>query len=436
MNNIKAFATHQSFITNTPGQVSVIGELSPQSRTFSREVGVYSVSNSPVVINTFLCVKDGGKVSLQPDAVTHMVNIINAIFQLTISSALQPQPSDIAKKLTTDFGNVASNIQMGEIVTDGTHYVPEWIQWQCTASNSLDINNTIKIWLADASFQKEYDEYEIVIVPPISNIDDFFGVYASVKELMAAVTLPVMMQKINAAKNGQPESYIQTSMFSWYDPLNKNNTIPTPWTAIVYGASGINIDAINDAFKDYILSNSTHTQADWIKIMPDIFKRTEFTFIPFWYNRAVQAVSGLSTPLYSPVVTVSNAMAFLHQVVTGYPDAHINTNAQVLSNPYKSVTLGSVSSPDNRNNWMKITDVYPDYLSIMSGTDFGRMSRKTQNMAVVLNTLVQLAETADQYSTLPSGYSRVRRNNLLYLTATVDDINFLVAAKSTLPAPI
>ena len=68
------------------------------------------------------------------------------------------------------------NFNFGRFVDNDQLAMPEWISW---TSLSFD-NTTIKIWLSDESFKAQYDDFDITIIPPIPNMDDFFKNYSTV----------------------------------------------------------------------------------------------------------------------------------------------------------------------------------------------------------------------------------------------------------------
>jgi hypothetical protein len=307
--------------------------------------------------------------------------------------------------------------------------MPEWVSWTDLANPG----SFIRIWFADASFQSEYDEFTILVVPPITPLDDFFKAAANVQAEVNAVTQAQLFQNIQAAKNGDPESTIISMSYNWNDPNNPTNLIPTNWTIILYGMAGDNVDSISDALEAYILANSSHTRDDWVKIFPDIFKRTEFTLVPNWKNVAIAgraSGSNDASAVYSPVANLTAALALLPQFAS-YPTAHINAHGTIMAHPYKSLQVLAIGSDQNRQNKFELTDVFPDMIAVSStSTDFARMSQYTQTFLQKLAVMIATAETMTQYSSIPLGYTKLMRNGILYIVYNYDTIDYLVAAKS------
>jgi hypothetical protein len=431
MYTLKGFATHGLFANNTPGTTNAIGEISTFSRTYSQEVGEYvdQTNASNLTLLSFLSATDGTAQVVESGLATRVLQICAWFYNQTLQNAGQLYADQLLAGALTQFQTVANTFQSGAMVTDGTHWVPEWVSW-------TDLQNPgsfIRIWLADASFQSQYDEFTIVIVPPITPLDDFFKAASSVLAEVNAVTLPQLMLNINTAKNGHPESDIITMVYDWNDPNNSANLIPTNWTIILYGMAGDNVDSISDALEAYILANSSHSRSDWVEIFPDIFKRTEFTMVPLWQNVAIAGrASGSSdaSAVYSPIANLTAALALLPQFAS-YPSAHINAHGTVMGHPYKSLQVGVIGSDQNRNSWFELTQVFPDLINVSStSTDFARMSQATQTFLQALAVMIQTAETMTQYSSIPLGYTKLIRNSVLYIVYNYETIDFLVAAKS------
>ena len=84
---LKAFAPHSSFVNNTKGVVSKIGEISTQSLTSAREKGLYrSDISSEISLITFTAILDGSPVPLTTAISDHVIKICKFIYDKTIST--------------------------------------------------------------------------------------------------------------------------------------------------------------------------------------------------------------------------------------------------------------------------------------------------------------------------------------------------------------
>lgn len=440
---LKGFIENNDFLDATPGAVSTIGELSTQSSTYStNKANYFQESTAPDLSLISFTSNDSstGNVQVPQNLVTQVLSVAAWIYAQTQAT---PNPGKIAAATITSgllaqFETGAQNFTCGTMVTDGTYWVPEWVQWENTTDStygSIATGNTniIKIWLVDASFRTEYDGYQIVVIPPITPLDNFFTTSANVLALIDAVTYVDTINAIQSAKNNNPETVIVGETYDYVDPTNATNLIPTNWTLLIYGPAGNNIDAIQNALINYILANSSHTQAEWTNILPSLFKQTEFTLIPMWDQYAIPNRNQV-TGIYSPQANASRALSMMTSVAQAYPAAHIASNTVVQSFPYNCVPLVSCGSPNNSGNNFQLEDVYLDLLSVPStNVNFSKMSQATQTFFLMIDQMLIAAETLTEFGNVPVGMSTLTRDGIFYLVSTLNNINYLMVCKSNFP---
>jgi hypothetical protein len=440
---LKGFINNNTFLDAAPGATSTIGELSTQSSTFSTTKAEYfneSVAPDLTFVSFTSNDSANGNVAVPSNLAAQVLQIAAWVYAQTQAV---PNPGEIAQAtilagLLNQFQTSAQNFTAGNMVTDGTYWVPEWIQWENTTDptyGSIATGNTnlVKIWFVDNSFQEEYDQYQIVVVPPMATLNNFFTPSANVQALLDAQTFVDTMTAIQTARAGNPETIIVGETYDYVDPTNANNLIPTNWTVLIYGPAGNNIDSITTAIINYILANSTYTQAQWTAILPSLFKQTEFTLIPMWDQYAIPNRSTING-IYSPIANPSRALSMMASVAQSYPSAHINSNTCVQTYPYKCVPVISCGSPNNANDAFQLEDVFPDLLAVSSqSTDFSRMATTTQQFFLLLGNMLIAAETLTQYGNVPAGMSVLTRNGIFYLVVTFNNINYLMVCKSNFP---
>lgn len=426
MHILKGFATHSRFTDNTVLTVNEIGELSTYSTTFAKDKGFYtrSVSN-PVTVVSFLNKQDGVEVTLAPNIRDHVLSVVEEVYQNTVVKAGVIYADELLATLLTKFQAEASTFRCGPIVNDGTFYIPSWVSWKPNFAES-----DIKIWFSDEAFKAEYDEFIIKVIPPIPNLNDFFKKASVVKELVEARDNATLMDSVQDAKNGFPETRIRSDLYDYVNPLDANIKIKTTWTVLIYGDAGNNIDSIKDSLMDYILSNSTYPREEWVKIFPDIFKRTEFIILPQWNKYAIEPRS-VEAGIYSAFISNTDSLNALALAASAYPRAHINQYALSLTHQYKSLALSVVGSNENRDNLFALNQVFPDYINVSSTSlDFNRMSKDTRDFSELLLELIMVAEDMTEYSVIPRIMTKVKRNNKLYIVMSFKNIHYLVYAKS------
>lgn len=429
---IKAFGTHSAFADNAVGVINPIGEISTYSLTFSKEKGIYGREANPdISLISFLVENNGVPQPIDPTTRDHVLTVVQWVFDKSINTSGEIFADEFLVDIITAFTASAQDFKCGDIVNDGTYYIPEWVSWKL--KNNSD--SFIRIWFSDPSFRAKYDEYEIVVVPPLANIDDFFKVGSEVEALVKSRTMPETIELIQAARAGHPETILRGDTYKYLDPLNAARKLDTLWTTLIYGPMGDNIDSIKDALIEYILANSTHTRAEWTALFPDIFKRTEFILTPGWGKYAIPNRTN-SAGIYSAMTNLTEVNALIKQYAPDYSPAHINTYGSVMGHPYKSLSIASIGSVENRDNLYSLRDVYPDFIMVSTTSqDFNRMSEDTRTFAAGLFDMLIAAETMGEFTDIPQGMTRVKRNGLLYLVKSFNNIHFLVTGKVNFPDP-
>jgi hypothetical protein len=429
----KSFAENTTFRSNAPGVVAKLGELSDDSSTFSREKGVYANKEvAPnMVLTSFISKADNTNIQMPVGILDATLQICQFVYQQTLNGQIDILATVLLENLLTQFTGTASDFDCGNMISDGIHTLPQWVSWKCL-SDATQPENFNKVWFVDTAFNQQYDDGQIVVVPPIDVLDNFFKPGSDVETMIRALTSTMQMERVQAAKVGHPETIIRTLTFNYVDPINSAHTVSTDWVVLIHGRAMDNVDSQKDALQAAILANSTHTRDDWVKIFPDIFKRTEFILYPLWDQYAIPN-RVLDTGIYSNQVRVATAVALMKDFATQYPGAHIDSYTSMMSHPYRSLAVLSIGSNDNRNAQYMLSDIFPDLIAVTStSSDFNRMSQKTQDWASILANMLVTAEKMTEFTVVPIGMMKVKRDGKLYLTATYDNINYLMVAKSNL----
>lgn len=423
---LKGFVELAGFASNVPGKVSLIGELSSISSTYSKEKGFYSDVNYPDLNLVSFSSKDNEVLIEIPAATkTSVFKVLGWIYSQMVSTANLEDRTGFLNFMIDTFASEIEEVACGQIVSENGIHAPDWISWKLIGSDSY-----IRIWFSDPSFQLQFDEYEITVVPPINNLDNFFRAGNEVEALMNAVNVGTMVDRLQVAKNNFPETIILVESYNYIDPANSGHKVPTRWGVLIYGAAGNNTDSIKDALIKFILANTTHTRAEWTEILPDLFKRTEFILTPVWDQYAIPN-RVLESGIYSPILPISKALSIAKQTAVDYPAAHVERYLTILGHPYKSLVMTVLGGPENREGKFLITDFYPDIISVSStGTDFNRLAPATQELLNILAEMIVQAETVSRYTVLPFGMTRLIRNDILYVVKTLNNVQFLIVAKN------
>ena len=431
MYNIKGFLSITPFCKNTPGLVSPLGELTPQSLTYAKDVGIYGKkTNTDVVFYSFSSVDDTGAIIIPTTFADHITTIGQWVAAYSVFGGFRNDAVAAIRDIST------TNPSMGEVEVgamihkvDGATdiWMPEWISWKFLTPGTA---NRIKIWLSDNSFQNQYDLYKIEIVPPVVNIDDLFDDRLRVQALLDAQTVPVLMDRINAKASEKPYTALRSETFDWVEPGVEASKIGLSWTTLIYGEAGNNIDAVKDALIAFILANSTHTRDEWAALLPDLFKATEFIITPFWDEYSVPNKT-LQAGVYSPTVDYKRALVVAKLTAPGYTPLHVETKLAISAAVYKSLCMAVVGGPENRGGINTFKGILPDYMAVpTTNMDFDRMAPTTQEWVMMLTRMLIAAESLTEFSDVPAGLTRMKRDGVLYVVTNYKKIQWLVVAKS------
>lgn len=429
MNIIKGFALNRTFIDNTPGVVAGIGELSTMGFTFSKEPRIYSSATyATISLVHFPSINsDVGYTAPIPDAQKdHILKVINAVYtRASLGNTVIP-PGVFVEYLINQMGNELADITTGGTIISGTRSIIEWVQWRNTTITDQNVN---KVWFVNDSFVGQFDEGEVEVVLPFDDPDRFFGQPADVKDLLTNLTYSEEMQRIQAARNETSETTLWGQTFDYINPVNTNDKTPAKFTALLYGSSVNNIDIIKEAIVNKLLTGSAYTRDQWKNILPEIFRRSEFMLFPDWNKMAIEHVVGSVNGIYSPVVDLTTIINRLITNAFEYDEAHIRLNAQAFTFPYMSVSISCIGHIENREDKVKITDWFPDYFMTNStSADFSRMTPLTQEWVLTLAAMMPIARDMTNSSSIPLGYSRVIRGNVMFLSKNLNNMQYLLAS--------
>ena len=421
---VKGFATHSNFANNKPNVVNSFGELSTHALTYETDKGIYhSKDDDKITLYTFKTLNNNEYEELSADWLDHISTIVNFIYTKTLS-AKEIWRDELLTELIEKFSDIGNSFYCGEIAKDNNYYCPEWVSWKRN-----DFESSIRIWFSDKSFLKRYDETTLVVVPALENVDDFFKSKKEVSELLSKQTPSVYAERVEKTRNNKPCTVTRVFEATWHDKRNFSDTLPTVWTVLIYGIKGNNIDSIKDAIIEHILNNSSHDRDEWKEVFPDIFKRTEFIFIPRWDKFAIPNRTTMKG-IYSPVVHVNEVLEYAKPYLDKYREQWISQYISVFPHIYRSISMLVCGNEENRDSLYRITDVYPDYIAENSTSqDFNRMTEETRDWSEKITNMVIVAEHMDLYSDIPDNTNRLIRNGKLFLSQSIDNIQYLVAAK-------
>lgn len=450
--SLKGFISYGALANNQPGVISPIGELSLRSGTFAKDRKNYvattatSPSTSAELIVFSSRGADGDYVA-PPSQVTGMtLQLATWAYEQMVNGTFTNSSDSFRVPLMAQFNDVVEDVSLGAMVTDGQNWLPASITFFIKPSAIFDNNPPegmegirVRVWFSDENFRQQYDEFNVSFIGPLDNLDDLFLSPWVVAERLQRRTPPELGVLIQEAAGNSPYTTMRSFNFRYHSPTTLGETHPAYWTFVIWSDFGDNVDTLKRELSSWIIANSTHTREEWAVLFPDIFSSTEFILTPLWNQTAIPNLT-LDHAMYSPTVTMSEAVTYVRATAagTGYNDAHVDAHASFLSMPYKSVACLAVGGPENRNAQYKLHQVVPDYLAVpTSSIDFDRMSERTRFWCMRVFAMLSVAESMTEFSDIPPGLSRLKRVNangdeILYVVATIDEIQYLVVAKQTL----
>lgn len=428
MKQVQGFVTKARHINNQAGQVAEFFELSPIGLTYSRNRGEYQHTNYPnFTLHTFV---GRDTTTQEPYLLTSMDTA--AVFALVNSMVTYLQGLPVPKSyayftqyMLANYHESIKAFEYGQMHEGSDMVLPEWISF----TTLWDVE--FKLWLVNDAFVNQFAYYEIVVCPPIPDVDAFFLNYAETATRLKAITPAALMDTIQEKKGQLPETVTRILNFPYYNRNNLNQFTESHWGVLIYGAAGDNVDAIKAAITEYLVEESTHPQTDWTVLLPGIFKRTEFLFFPRWDQIAVPNLSALSA-LYKSVL---EPMEVLDYVQRNHPDnlsaTEVANRTALMPFDYKALMVAVVTGETNDADKRKLENFFKDYLPLStSELDFNRMQIQTREWVVRMVALLSLAETATEYSTIPQPFRRTQRGNQLFLSFQQDNVNYLVSART------
>ncbi len=431
---LKGFMVYSALADNTVGVIAPLGELSTDSLTFAKEKGQYKSSQYPDgVLYSFESRESSvGLVPVPQQQSDYALAVGQWVFEAGISGELDGSRTSCLQAFTAEFSTDLENFEVGEMITNGDIWMPSWVSYRIQGTDSY-----VKLWFADEAFSGQYDGFELEIIPPVENLDDLFGTRAQVQALLAQRTIRDLIQITEQERQEHPYTVLRTDEFAWVDRFDTGDPkweTPTYWTVLIYGRIANNIDTIREQLVKWILENSEKTRDEWIEVLPELFAATEFIITPMWSQYAVPNQT-IQAGVYSPIVKIPEALSLAKQTCkgAGFTEAWVEENATITGAVYKSLSFVATGSTENTDGVVNFADRFPDYMAVPTTShDFSRMSTATQGWIMLFQEMLKHAEMLTEYSGVPTGFNRLIRDGVVYLTKDYQGVQYLVVTRHTI----
>lgn len=422
---ILGFVNIASLIDNTPLENSPLGELTTWSLTYSKHKGEYAYDDLPGYLLTTFSVQDMSndkEVDLTPIEAKLPIQITKACQVYANSHTAPLDPTDYQATIQAEFYNRIKDLEFGELVSASNTTLPAWFSFKSSTGDG----NEYRVWLSDSHFQLDYPLYDVTVVTPLVDLNDFLRPWAQACELVDQRTTAMMMLDVQDAKALYPETYIRYLELDFVNRVNPTQKKKTQWWILTYGIAGDYDDVSKDAIIDELKKQTGQGDETWQQIFPELYKRTEFILYPQWQHIAIPNMSTL-TGLYSSLVNPKEAIEYAKTHATFYSPEWIEENSLVWPVTYKTLAVVSVDGQNNMEDQLHLYNNFPDYLPIPStDPDFQRMTVKTQNWIHFIMRLIIAAETSTATSSLPKGARRMRRDGKWYIFGNYERANYYV----------
>jgi len=421
---VHSFVNIIPLINNTPGEVSPIGELSPNSATFSRELGNYSSAQySNVKLITFLSQENEQAVALPLATRNGLLEMADWVYSLAKDGSFTSDSSDFKQIFHSQYPFEIDD--MGRMEKVDNVYYPTYVVFSMEG-------DLYSLWFSDKEFDKEYPEYEMFPIMPIDDLDALHGTRASVFSLLDNVSLTDIFNRIDEVKQELPFTHQYPLEIDWVDKNDPEVTKRITFTELIYGNAGKNIDLIKNSLVSYILSNSEYPRSEWEKILPELFLPNEFYITPLWDDVAVENLQS-SNGIYSSSANFDEIMNAGISTFHGLDPIFISSYVEHAVSIYKSLGFIALGNEKNQTGVFRFGEQWPEFSTVSTfDAYFDRLSPETRGFMTELIEAITYAERWDgeSYVNLPNDYSLIERGNNTYITFNYEKVNYLVSARS------
>lgn len=426
---VKGFYEYPSLYNNQEHVIAQLGELSTNSRTYALDKTVYSLPEyKNVTFVSFYNIKDDNAAVLDSTYRNLVLNIGDYIFERAQDRTIGSNVNNFRMLLLDEFNGTIDSLTSGKMTFNGTLWMPEWIQFKVT--NSAD-DNLFRIWLSDQAFAQQYDEYLIEIIHPIIPYDDFFKDPRWVREQLKNYDVVGKMNEVGIVRREYPYTHLNAYAFEYTPPGMPEFNTKAVWLAVIYGEAGNSNDLVKDKIMEDILSESEHSRDEWEEIIPELSTNPEIIFVPN-FNRYSVETSDHRAGIYSPIVDPREMLELVKATVRGnrYTSTYIENNWELSANIYKSLAFASIGTSETNGTMLKFSTRIKDYIiASNTSTDINRLSTDTIEWMEKFTGLIKAAETMNQYSSVPLGYTRIMRGDIIYAAFHHNFVNYLMVSK-------
>jgi len=422
---VHSFVNVIPLINNTPGQVSPIGELSPNSASFSREIGNYSSSQfKDVKILTFQSENNDVQMALPLGMRNAILEMAQWIYDTSKDGSYTGDNSDFKQLFQVQYSDLEIE-EVGRMEKVGDVWYPTYIVF--SADGDL-----VSLWFSDQEFDKEYPEYELFPIMPLDDLDKLHETRANVFNTLDNISLTDIFNRIDIVRNEVPFTHQYPLEVDWVDKNDPEVTHKITFTALIYGNAGKNIDLIKNSLVEHILANSEYPRSEWEKILPELFLPNEFYISPMWNEISVENLQSIFG-IYSPTADMELMFKYGFSTFHGLDIDYVYNNLEHSAFTFKSIGFVAIGNEKNQTGITRFRDQMPEFASVSTlDAYYDRLSPYTRGFMQQLTSAFYYAERwdGDGYVNLPNDFSTVERGDNTYIVFNYEKVNYLISVRS------
>lgn len=434
---LNAFVEIPDIANNAINKIGVFGELSVKARTFTKDVRNFSDKSAypDIELTTFAMLDETSQPYPNPPAelTNTALSMANFLYTQYSNNAI-PLPTSKSTLVNAIAAEIASirNVNIGEILDSGLpgKRLIDYVRYDTVIDSKIW---RVTLWFSDAKFRLQYPLYDIVVIPPLGDIDRLLDTPANVIEALTSITIDYTINRIASITSEHSATTVYTHTLKWHDTAGSSSKVNTKWTVVIYGNAGNDLDIIKDAIRQYISNNSTSPK--WPAIFPDLYSENEFLLMPLWGLLATRT-DGYDDGLYSSIVNYNDINIQADRIIpVSYSSSigkeTLRTNyLGLVASSFRGLNIMAIGNPNNLGGKIIFKDMYPDYMSVSTDrSDFARMSTNTQEFVLILNEVLDMARGYTLNSVLKAGYAKAIKGNREYIGFDYNGFTYYVLTR-------
>lgn len=438
MKIIQGFVTIPSLADNAVGVIAEFGELSKHARTYTKDIRHLSntAAYPDIEIVTAKAINENNEdITIADQLSDYLLQVSDWIYkEHTRGDIPLPRAKALLQDSIASTFNFCSNVNIGEILntSNPSKRFIDYVRFDCAYDGDI---YRVTLWYSDERFKVQYSYYDIVVIPPVDNLDRLTVDSPTAAVAIQSTSTSTVVNKIGYYTRLNVPTDVIGYNVTHHDPSKKVNPplLKTNWTVLLYGSMAQDTESIKAAIRDYLGDNSNYP--DWHIIFPELYSTNEFIIVPFWDSIATKEF-GYDNGLYRTLVSSSKLADTTKRVVPNtykigkQSEQYLANNVMMGSAFYRTITFMSLGSPSNSNKVHRLTDLFPDYMAVSTDSpDFARMALDTQAFALKFNECLNKARLYTPNEKFPEGFTRGVKGTRIYIGFDILGFTFFVLTR-------